>query len=164
MLGPCTMGLYDQGGQSTQSCCWYWKGTECQRHSEGFEMHLWVHWLFKKKIKSLLRVFAKHHVHVFVFMHAHNKQNLFAQPHGSIAINTEFQKKIPLYLTHSLLLHTAQAVNISHCSSSKQAEFPLSLKGAWMHGCRRTALAMLRQPLALLPWMQSSKGTCLGFF
>lgn len=51
----------------------------------------------------------------------------------SLSSTPRLQKKIPLCLTHSLFLHTAQAVNVSHFSSSKYTEFPFSLKGACMH-------------------------------
>lgn len=68
------------------------KGTGRQGHSQNweFEMHLWVHWLLNYEIKTLLRIFTKHHMHAFVFMLGISRT--FAQPHGSIVtpiINTE---------------------------------------------------------------------------
>lgn len=75
VLDPSGVGLYYQGRKYRQSC-WYRKGSEWQRHWEVFGMHLWVHWHFYKEVKALLRILPKHHMHLFVYTHTRNKQNI----------------------------------------------------------------------------------------
>lgn len=133
------MGLCDQGRQNTQSCCWYWSGTQWQGHSQKCLRCTCKITDFLKRKKIPAQGFSKA-LHACIRVYACSQSAELLVSHmaalKSLSSTLKLQKKIPLCLTHILFVEMAQAINISHqthCSSSKHTEFPFCFESAWKH-------------------------------